>query len=245
MIHFRSKPHRFATMETITRKHWTSLHRRAAAGDPDAQWEVGFYYEFGAKNKVGKVLAAVEPVTAVKCYQVAAEQGNCRAQDALGSILSTGDKVTRDFTKAIYWAKKAVAQGDASATYNLATIYRDLGKPKLAFHWYQKAAALGDAGAYLQVGLSYLFGLGVNQNLAFASQALHRILASDPNDSSQREKENARYWIAVIRLINGPRTKASIAKSRAMLEVANADEDHEQANELLNLIGKRRYLKDA
>ena len=43
-------------------------------------------------------------------------------------------------------------------------------------------------------------------------------------------------------LLGGRHTPRSVASIRARLEVANVDEDHEQVNELLNLIGKRRYL---
>ncbi len=46
------------------------------------------------------------------------------------------------------------------------------------------------------------------------------------------------YWISILCLIRGPLTNRSLVRVRSLLEVANADNDHEQANELLNLIGK-------
>ncbi|PIE74443.1 MAG: hypothetical protein CSA18_05060 [Deltaproteobacteria bacterium] len=57
-------------------------------------------------------------------------------------------------------------------------------------------------------------------------------------ETSQRTRENALYWLGVIGLLNLTEKKQSLKKIRAMLEGANQDNDHEQANELLNIIGK-------
>jgi len=233
---------RFSPMEIILRRHWTKLNLAAESGDPEAQREVGYYYEFGAKDRSGNVLATASLATAMKWYQASATQGNSGAQSALSTILSSGGEIAQDFPRAIHWAKRAVAQGDSSAAFNLGTIYRDLGKPKLAFRWYQRAGTMGDTDAFLQIGLCYLFGFGTEQDFDSALSAFGRIIASDPATSCQRSKENARYWISVLRLIRGPRTKTAVAQVRSLLEIANADDDHEQANELLNLIGKNCYL---
>ena len=229
-------------MEIIHRRHWTSLNSAAENGDPEAQWEVGYFHQTGAKDKSGNVLASVSLATAMKWYQASAAQGNARAQSTLSTIFSSGGEIVQDFPLAINWARKAVAQGDSSAAFNLATIYRDLGKPKLAFRWYQRAGSMDDTDAFLQIGLCYLFGFGTKQDFGSALSAFERIIICDPATSCQRSKENARYWISVLRLIRGPGTKNAIAQVRSLLEIANADDDHEQANELLNLIGKNCYL---
>ena len=151
-------------MEVIFRKHWTNLNSPAKNADPDVQWELGYYYEFGAKEKSGRVLATPNLVTAMKWYEAAAAQGNSSAQISLSRILSSPNKLERNFPMAIQWAKKAIAQGESSAAFNLATIYRDLSKPKLAFRWYQRAGSMGDTDAFLQLGLCYFFGFGTKQD---------------------------------------------------------------------------------
>lgn len=231
-------------MEIILRRHWAKLNSAAVNGDPEAQREVGYFHEFGAKDKSGNVLATANLATAMKWYHASATRGNSEAQSALSTLLSSGGEIAQDFPLAIHWARKAVAQGNASAAFNLGTIYRDLRKPKLAFRWYQRAGAMGDTDAFLQIGLCYLFGFGAEQDFDSALSAFERIITGDPATSCQRSKENARYWISILRLIRGPRTKATIAQVRLLLEVANADDDHEQANELLNLIGKNGYLAE-
>lgn len=225
-------------MEIVPRKHWTNLNLLAEGGDPDAQWEIGYLCEFGAKDRSGRVLSAPDVIAAMAWYQASASRGNHHAQNALSRILSSAIEIESNFPEAIHWAKKAVAQGDWSAAFNLATIYRDLKKPKLAFRWYQRAAAMGDVDAFFEIGLCYLFGFGIKQNFDAANSSFKRIINDDSNTSCQRSRENAMYWISILCLIRGPLTNRSLVRVRSLLEVANADNDHEQANELLNLIGK-------
>lgn len=46
-----------------------------------------------------------------------------------------------------------------------------------------------------------------------------------------------------MNLLSLSKGKKSIKKVRKLLEEANRDDDHEQANEILNLIGKTKYIK--
>lgn len=228
-------------MDVISRKHWNSLRSAADSGDANAQWEIGHCYEEGVKDKSGRLLADANPDAALKWYRASASQGNRQAQNSLGVILSSGGEISKDLPGAIYWLKLAIAQGDSTAAFNLATIYRDMGKPKLAFRWYQKSGAMGDNDANLQIGLCQLFGFGARQDFASALSSFERVITCDPTTCCQRSIENARYWLSVLQLIRGPTTKGKLARVRSLLETANADNDHEQANELLNLIGKTRY----
>ena len=152
------------TMEIITRKKLNRLLALAEAGSPDAQWEIGNYYEFGARDGLGKVLVKVDTSKAQRLYTLAAEKGNESGQVALSNLLSSGDKITRDYKGAIHWAKRAIAQGSACAAFNLGTICRDLNKPGMAFRWYTKAVSMGDKDAMLVVGLCCLFGYGTKRN---------------------------------------------------------------------------------
>ena len=229
-------------METILRRHWVKVCSAAEQGDPEAQREMGYLHEFGAVDKSGRIVVRADIAMAMKWYQASAKMGNCGAQSALSNLLSVGGEVARDFPQAIFWAKKAVAQGDASAAFNIGTIYRDLGRPALAFRWYERAASMGDTDAHLQIGLCQFFAFGTRQNFHSARSSFERILSADPSSVCQRTTENARYWVSVLDLARGPRTKGTMARIRSQLEAANVDDDHEQANELLNLVGKNAYL---
>ena len=229
-------------METVPEAHWLRIHSAASLGDTQAMWEVGYLYETGAQDVGGKTLARTNPKNARRYFLAAAQLGNSAAQASLCVLLSAGQGIERNFPEAIYWGRKAVAQGDAPTAYNIATIYRDCQKHALAFRWYQRAATMGDAGALLQVGLCQLFGLGTGRNLGIATTSLEAIERCDINSMSQRDREDAQYWLAIMRLLEGKRSLKSLEQARTLLEAANADDDHEQANALLNLIGKTKYL---
>jgi TPR repeat protein len=55
-------------MEMIFRKDWNVLRLAAERGDADAQAALGCYYEYGIKDKSGRLLTAANPVAAMKCY---------------------------------------------------------------------------------------------------------------------------------------------------------------------------------
>lgn len=225
-------------MEIITASKWKRLNADASSGNAEAQWHLGFLYEEGAQNAAGTLLAKASKASAFSWYEAAANQGHSAAQNALSCQLSSGERKTQEMAQAITWAQKAIAKGDASAAFNLATIYRDLNKLRRAFQWYRRAARMGDAEAWLQIGLCQLFGYGAKQDFASASASFMRIQNVEPHLSSQRAREDAYYWMAVLRLMQAPNKKKNRAQIRAWLTLANADDDHEPANALLHLIGK-------
>jgi uncharacterized protein len=52
-----------------------------------------------------------------------ANQGIAVAQATLGTLYASGQDVPQDYTKAIYWYKKAASQGFAGAEYYLGVSY--------------------------------------------------------------------------------------------------------------------------
>lgn len=226
----------------IAKSKWPKLLSLAQGGNAEAQWEIGYCHEFGAVDKSGTILASIDPQEARHWYERSAAQGYCAAQNALSNLLSSGDVDSRDYAAAIYWAKKAIDQGDASAAHNLGTIYRDQRKPVMAFRCYQRAVSMGASDSLFQVSLCYLFGFGTKQDFAEAQRCLELIIASDTAAICQRTKEDALYWRAILYLLGLGGAKTSIGHVRQMLESANADDDHEQANEILNILGKGKYL---
>ena len=229
-------------MEIITEESWNTLMSLAKNGNDEAQWEIGYYHEYGAVDNSGKILAKVSPSEAVHWYTLSAKQGNASAQCSLSSLLSSGAGIARNYQAAIKWAKKAISQGNASAAFNLGTIYRDLKKPAIAFRWYRQATSMGDIDSFLNVGLCHLFGFGTKQDCDAAYYCFKAVIDDPATASCQRTKENAHYWMAIIHLIGMGSTPKSVPKARQMLEIANIDDDNEQANEILNVIGKTEYL---
>ena len=80
------------------------FHRKAEAGEAQAQYTVGMLYRQGD----GLVKDAEE---AVKWLQKAADQGHPKAQCKLGVMYGKGEGVAQDRKQAMEWFKKASAAG--------------------------------------------------------------------------------------------------------------------------------------
>jgi TPR repeat protein len=88
---------------------------------------------------------------AVTRNRKAAEQGNAKAQFALGQMYHNGNGVPEDDKQAMTWYRKAAEQGYAPAQYSLGGMYANgEGVPRddsQAVIWIRKAAEQGYAGA--------------------------------------------------------------------------------------------------
>ncbi len=104
----------------------------------------------------------------VGILKIEAGQGDAASQYNLGIKYEEGRGVTKNYTKAVYWYRKAAEQGYASAQYNLGVAYSNgEGVPQndsKAVEWYRKAAEQGDAEAQYNLGFVYSNGEGVPQN---------------------------------------------------------------------------------
>jgi len=109
-----------------------STEEKAAAGDPNAQDEMGM-----------AALARQEYPEALKWYRLAAGQGMAGAQVDLAFMYGNGLGTKQDFVQSAYWAGEAAANGNPDGEYNLGMCYfhgegvrqdRDL-----ALHWFKKA----------------------------------------------------------------------------------------------------------
>jgi len=102
--------------------------------------------------------------------QERAYQGVPEAEHDLATVYAAGNGAQQDYTRAIYWFKKAAAGGIANAHYNLGVIYHQgLGVPadiKTALGWYEKAAELGHPEALYNLGIAYIEGVGTETNVA-------------------------------------------------------------------------------
>jgi TPR repeat protein len=90
--------------------------------------------------------------------------------------------VPKDDAEALFWFRKAAAQHDPSAAYNLGAMYaegrggqRDLGE---AVIFYREAGDRGNNAAQSNLGAMYAEGQGVPQNFLLAHMWLSLAAAS-------------------------------------------------------------------
>ena len=97
--------------------------------------------------------------------------------------------VPQSFTQAIQWYRKAAAQGDANAQYQLGVMFRNgegvTRDDAESAKWYGRAAEQGHAGAQFSLGLCLRDGQGVSQDLVKAHVWL-ALAATRASDESQR-----------------------------------------------------------
>jgi TPR repeat protein len=129
-------------------------------------------------------------VQAFRALKRLSEQGDSSAFHMLGYLYDVGEGTRRNRKLAIYWYTRSYRAGRAISASNLATVYRDLDKPKAEFDWYQRAAAMGDDDATLEVAIRYLSGKGTRRSLARAIELLNITVRS--KDASQDGRDVAR-----------------------------------------------------
>ena len=106
--------------------------------------------------------------TAFTKFQIAAKQGNPKAQAELGFMYSNGEGVVQDHKEAARWYTLAAQQGNPDAQYNLGFMYSNgegvVQDYKEAVRWYTLAARQGNAVGQLNLGFMYSTGRGVLQD---------------------------------------------------------------------------------
>ncbi len=106
--------------------------------------------------------------TALEEWLPTAEQGDARAQYALGAIYDHGYGLPQDYAEAIKWYRMAAEQGVADAQSDLGTKYFiGQGVPQDftdAERWWHMAAEQGFASAQINLGSMYGKGKGVPQD---------------------------------------------------------------------------------
>ncbi len=106
--------------------------------------------------------------TAFEEWLPIAEQGDPRAQYALGAIYDNGYGLPQDYAEAIKWYRMAAEQGVADAQSDLGTKYFiGQGVPQDftdAERWWHMAAEQGFASAQINLGSMYGKGKGVPQD---------------------------------------------------------------------------------
>jgi localization factor PodJL len=165
-----------------------SLADAAAAGDPNALFEIG------AKFTDGRGVKA-DPGEAAKWYKLAADRGLAPAQYRYANLLEKGTGIERNLGQALTYYRQAADAGNASAMHNLAVLYASgaAGQPDYAqaVNWFSKAADLGVADSQFNLAILFARGNGVKQNLE-ESYKWFAIAAKDGDkDAAQKRDEVA------------------------------------------------------
>lgn len=123
------------------------------------------------------------------------EQGDARAQYAMGVMAENGFGMPVDLAQAAAWYLKAATQGNTDAQFNLGAMYEHgIGMPPdpaQAAHWYRPAAESGDIDALSNLGVLYEKGAGVPQDkvLALALYNVSVAYDSNPNSTAARNRQ--------------------------------------------------------
>lgn len=125
-----------------------------------------------AADTLGDGLQAYEAgryAQAIKLLTPHANESNSQAQFRFGMIYYLGQGVPEDEKLAVYWLKKAAAQGNTEAMFELGNAFllghqaaQLVAEPdREAALWYFQAASAGHAEAQYRLGLLFLAGKGV------------------------------------------------------------------------------------
>jgi TPR repeat protein len=120
-----------------------------------------------------------------------AMSGDETAIQNLGYMYDCGEGTRRTRRKAMYWYRRSYRLGSSASASNIATIYRDEGKPQLAFAWYKRAAEMGDGDAELELAKRYAGGVGVARHRGRAAAALKRALSTQFITGAARQEATA------------------------------------------------------
>lgn len=215
---------------------WSTLLEQAKKGDSEAQFEVACYFDEGW---VVDDIIIVEKDNE-KAYQwllKAYENGNINATVRLADYLSEGKYCEKDVEKAKELYQIGIINGIGFSAINLATIYRDNNDFETAFKLYETAQQL-DKTNLIQLAYCYHFGIGTKKDKIKAFNIFQNI-ASDNSEyaNCEYDVEDANYFLGLYYL-EGEIIEKSIDKAREYLKIANNDNDHRNAAELLLIIGK-------
>lgn len=170
------------------------LHARAAAGDANAQLNMGGVFFKGEQLEQDFAEAA-------KWFHLAAKQGQVQAQFNLAMMYTIGQGVEQNHTEAVKWYQLAALQKLAIAQLNLGVAYATgsgiAQNDALAIKWFRLAAIQGEAQAQFNLGVMYANGQGTAQNLPeayrwakLAAAQGHEIAKALMNDLAQRMNDD-------------------------------------------------------
>ena len=152
-----------------------------------------------------------------------AEQGDSKAQYALGFCYYSGTGVAKDDAEAVKWYRKAAEQGNTDAQFDLGVVTKDDVE---AVKWYRKAAEQGNAKAQFNLGFCYEKGTGVAKDDVEAVKWYRK--------AAEQGQTNAQFCLASC-LVEGKGVAQDLIEAYALLNLAGIEnEDAREARAMLD-----------
>ena len=224
----------------LDKTSWKDLLTKARKDDGNAQNEVADHFSFGLKTTTNEIIVRQNFLSAFSWYEKAAINGVVDALTNLADFLSEGKGCEKDINRAVQNYLFAIGKGSSRAALNLGTIYRDKGNFKKAFEYYSLADKIDKADYSFTVGLCYYYGIGVSIDKVIACKHFHKVSIDKLQRHTQYEIDEANYLLG-LSYLTGEGVKKSIDKSRAFLKLANTDNDHRSAEQILFIIGQNKH----
>jgi uncharacterized protein len=109
----------------------------------------------------------------------------------LGYFYDEGLGVRQSKQKAMHWYRRAYRKGSSAAASNVAVLYCERGRFRLAVAWYKRAAALGDGDAELSLAIHHAIGAGVRRSHSATALHARRAVSSQHISPAGREEAAA------------------------------------------------------
>ena len=224
----------------LLERYFFLVKKAAYLGNAEGQFMLGLLYQDEERIKI---LQPNEKGTtyqkrAFYWFKKAYENGHLYATVHYADCLSLGIGCKQDIDLAIKLYNIAIEKG-WPAHLNLATIYRDKQDFEQAFNLYNKAQEFDKADS-LRLALCYYYGVGTVEDKGKAKKIFQFI--SERKIDIPYDIDEANYYLGRIYL-EGKIVKKSLKKARHYLELADKDNDHRSANELLLVIGRNSCVK--
>ena len=116
-------------------------------------------------NKAKQFYTNKDYQKAFDIYNDLASAGSVSSQRFIGWMHYLGEGVKEDISKAEFWMEKAANENDIEAQFGLGKIYTRKGDYEKSVLWYRKSSDGGFTPAIYRLGMMYLFGKGVDQDV--------------------------------------------------------------------------------
>ncbi|EDM45729.1 hypothetical protein SCB49_07967 [unidentified eubacterium SCB49] len=215
---------------------WNNIIAEINSADVETLYNIANYFDHGLIIDE-KIIVEIDKKKAFATYKKASEKGHIESKTRLADFYSEGEYCQKNIEYAIQLYKDAIENKSPIAAHNLATIYRDLEKFEKSFECYLKEQELGKS-MVIQLAYCYYFGIGTKADKKQALKIFETIVENKTYSSNyEYEIEDAYYYIGLYYL-NGEVVGKSIERARSYFKIANKDNDHRSANEILLMIGK-------
>ena len=166
------------------------IHKRVAAGDPMAIYELGHVY------RAGQLGLEKDEARAVELFERAAELGEKDAHYSLGVLYDEGIDVDKDTAKAIQHWEAAAMSGHVKARFNLGWEECNARNCDLALQHFLIAAKLGDQDSLDNVKGMYKHGLATKDDYAAALRCYQS--AADEMRSPDRDEAKSLGLVKIL-----------------------------------------------